>query len=600
MDSLKTIAEWQSPKIWLALIVYVALWFGLGATRLWDRDEPRNARCAVEMLERNDWIVPMFNGELRTHKPILLYWLQMPSIAILGPTDFAARLGSAFMATLTVVALYLFAKKTINSDVGFWSAAVLASSFMFVIAARAATPDACLIATSTIGILSIAFHWKTHVDGRAWFAILGYLSLGMAVLAKGPVGYVLPMMVLGVWAFLQGWHEIQVASPAMQWLRRSWLVSWMTFRRLQILEGTCITLAIAVPWYLCVGVRTNGEWLRGFFLDHNLGRAMNSMEGHRGGWWFYPAASLVGLFPWSMLLIPIALWTGKRLRHSVNSPILQLGLIWMCVYVFIFSLAKTKLPSYITPGYPGAALCIGGFVAEWCRNRELVSRAWLSIGAFVFGSVGVCIAGGLYYVSIQHALPKLSWQGVWASGFVGIAIAMVWNARRLATSKPVANLTYGILAAAVLFLGGMFGIASPTVGSYRNDVDAIMALDQDFAKTSPDLTSTWCSVRTIEPSWVFYLENTIKELAFDDRLGLSEKERVIKQVVKTLASKNGRVIIDGRDINKWKERLRPYGLDVVSVAEFRTFLKNESVAVLSQVHPELARRSERSVSIKTR
>ncbi len=85
-----------STHRWLTLIIYVAFWFGLGATRLWDRDEPRNARCAVEMLERNDWIVPMFNGELRTHKPILLYWLQMPAIAILGPTDFAARMGSAF------------------------------------------------------------------------------------------------------------------------------------------------------------------------------------------------------------------------------------------------------------------------------------------------------------------------------------------------------------------------------------------------------------------------------------------------------------------------------------------------------------------------
>ncbi len=265
MESSKNVGEWRAPIVGLTLIIYVAFWFGLGATRLWDRDEPRNARCAVEMLERNDWIVPMFNGELRTHKPILLYWLQMPAIAILGPTDFAARMGSAFMATLTIAALYLFAKKSFNSDVGFWSAAVLASSFMFVVAARAATPDACLIATSTLGILLIAYHGQTYANGRLWIVRLGYLSLGLAVLAKGPVGYILPMIVLGIWGFIQCWNEVGPVSPTRSWLHRMWVASWMTVRRLKMIEGTCIALAVAVPWYLSVGLRTDGEWLKGFF-----------------------------------------------------------------------------------------------------------------------------------------------------------------------------------------------------------------------------------------------------------------------------------------------------------------------------------------------
>ncbi len=324
------------------------------------------------------------------------------------------------------------------------------------------------------------------------------------------------------------------------------------------------------------------------------------MEGHRGGWWFYPAASLVGLFPWSMLLIPIAIWTGRAIRHHEKSSILQLGLIWIGVYIVLFSLARTKLPSYITPGYPGAALCIGGFIAEWCRNREFVSRNWLNVGAFVFAAIGIGIAGGLYYVSLQHALPNLSWQGIWAGGFVVVAIAMVWNARRLAASKPAANLTYGILTAAILFIGGMFGVASPTVGSYRHDVDAIVALDQGFAKNLPDSPSVWCSVRTIEPSWVYYLEKSINELAYHESLGSSEKEMIIKQVVQTLGSENGRVIIDRSEISEWKERLQQHGLEVVPVAEFHTFLKNESVAVLSKIHPELARRSENSTTIQAR
>jgi 4-amino-4-deoxy-L-arabinose transferase-like glycosyltransferase len=591
MDVLKISVGTRSSKIGLSLIVYATIWFGLGATRLWDRDEPRNARCAVEMLERNDWIVPMFNGELRTHKPILLYWLQMPSMAILGQTDFAARLGSALMASITIGAIYLFAKKTIDIDVGFWSAAILATSLMFVVAARAATPDACLISTSTIGILLIAFHWQTNQNNKTWIAYLGYASLGLAMLAKGPVGFVLPMIVLCIWGFVQAWNEPAQESLSIHWLRRTWTAGWKACKRLRILDG----MVLAVPWYVCVGMRTNGEWLRGFFFEHNLGRAINAMEGHQGGWWFYPAASLVGLFPWSMLLIPILIWTAKNIRNRPHSAIIQLGVIWMLVYVVLFSLAKTKLPSYITPCYPGAALCIGGFVADWSRNRNALSLRWLVVGAFFFALIGSSIIGGLIYASFDQSLPRLSWQGVWASGFLAVAAAMVLNARRLLNAKPAFDLTFGLLAAAVLFLGGLWGVASPTVGGYRNDVDAIVALDQDFSKASPNAKSSWCSVRTIEPSWVYYLERPIKELAIQNSPRTEENDEAVMQVVRTLQSENGRAIINGGEIELWKLRLRPYGLNVVPIAEFRTFLKNEAVAVIACARPEIANHAESSV-----
>ena len=151
---LSRLNRWLSMGV-LMLVCTATLWLGLNASRLWDRDEPRNARCAVEMLNRGDWIVPMFNDQLRTHKPILLYWLQMTSFSVFGETDFAARAASASMATLAVLATFWLGKKMIDSAAGFWSAAALATSLMFVVAGRAATPDACLVATSTIGIVGL-------------------------------------------------------------------------------------------------------------------------------------------------------------------------------------------------------------------------------------------------------------------------------------------------------------------------------------------------------------------------------------------------------------------------------------------------------------
>ena len=117
---LARVRDWALPAI-LLLVCFATLWFGLGACRLWDRDEPRNARCAIEMLERGDWVVPTFNGQLRTHKPILLYWLQIASIAVLGESDFTVRMASAIMATIAVFTTFVLGSRLIDPRTGFWS-----------------------------------------------------------------------------------------------------------------------------------------------------------------------------------------------------------------------------------------------------------------------------------------------------------------------------------------------------------------------------------------------------------------------------------------------------------------------------------------------
>src|SRR5262245_44591561 len=125
---------------------------GLGAPRLWDRDEPRNAGCAREMLERNDWVVPTFNGELRAHKPVLLYWCIMPSYLALGVNEFAARLPSALCAIGSVICAYIMSRRLFGPRAGVWSAIALATSLMFVVAGRAATPDSLLIFCTTLAL----------------------------------------------------------------------------------------------------------------------------------------------------------------------------------------------------------------------------------------------------------------------------------------------------------------------------------------------------------------------------------------------------------------------------------------------------------------
>ena len=103
----------------LIAIAFLALFVRLDGSRLWDRDETRNARCAVEMQQRDDWVVPTFNDELRDAKPVLLYWLIRCSYAIFGINEFAARFPSALLGLGTILATYMIGRRLFNAQVGF-------------------------------------------------------------------------------------------------------------------------------------------------------------------------------------------------------------------------------------------------------------------------------------------------------------------------------------------------------------------------------------------------------------------------------------------------------------------------------------------------
>jgi 4-amino-4-deoxy-L-arabinose transferase-like glycosyltransferase len=231
-----------------ALILAVAgaaLFFNLGAARLWDRDEPRNAGCTAEMLARGDWVVPYFNGSIRAHKPVLLYWCMMSAYAVFGQNEFAARFWSALFGLGTVLCTYHIGRRLFTGEVGLWAALALATSLMFDVAARAATPDSTLIFFSTAAILAYVlatfpaqeedetlatdaaaappkprpYHELLGPDelfpASLWSAGVLYALLGLAALAKGPVGVILPMAVIGLFLLILR-LPAEEASPAAE------------------------------------------------------------------------------------------------------------------------------------------------------------------------------------------------------------------------------------------------------------------------------------------------------------------------------------------------------------------------------------------------
>lgn len=611
----------RSHALVIGVVLLWTLWFGLGSPRLWDRDEPRNARCAVEMIQRSDWVVPMFNAELRTHKPIMLYWLQIASYSAFGVSEFAARFGSALCGTLSVAAIYLFARRHISAAHALWSAIALASCLMFVVASRAATPDAVLIATTTIGILLLASSQLRTTNDRSKLVqnILGYVALGAAVLAKGPVGIVIPFAVLLSWQALQLWQS-SASSPLglqveqtpffktlLEILRRPsgwwrWFTSsasqaistlWRAARELHLLRGIAIVLAVALPWYAWVGIRTDGQWLYGFFIEHNVQRAMSSMEGHNGGIWYYPLAILVGTFPWSLMLIPIVLWTIRNLHGQKHSAAVQLFVLWIAITITAFSCASTKLPSYITTCYPATALLIGGFFANWRSSAVRVGKHLSIVASLAMLVVGVGASTTIIVLSFYYSMPGLI-------VCTPVPLLLLWPATLIYRSsyqpKDTAQKTQRSVASAfafasIAFIGTVLGLGPSIVSAYRADLDQLVAAAAADRAALGDEAAPWLSIGTLDPSWVFYLEHPIAEVA---RAGVAQDQTPWQQAALAhLRKPNARLVVTKSDAatieSLWSAAQSDTSL--VPIVRFTRFLNDDELVVLRTIPADSAIRA---------
>lgn len=586
--------QWLRHQLLIVALATPVLFFRLGDARLWDRDEPRNAQCVVEMLSSGDWVVPYFNGELRTHKPVLLYWLIMSAYGMFGVNEFAARFWSAALGVGTVLCTYHLGARLFNPKAGLWAALALAPALMFDVASRAATPDAPLIFCMTATLCAYVYfafpvaksaEGEPRFAGSVWAGVVMYGLMSLAVLAKGPVGIVLPLaiMVVSLWTLRSlswttslaqdetsktpTWHwtlRIRVIEPVKRLIAIAW--------ELQPVTALVMLLLIALPWYAWVGWRTEGEFLLGFFWEHNVRRATESMEGHSGpAILFYPATLLVGFFPASVFLIPALLQVKQQ--HSQNSrqaAAIVFCLTWILVVVGLFSLAKTKLPSYVTPCYPALAVLVGNLIQRWTAGGLLISERWLR------WSLGGTVAAGLAaMLSIKlladHYLPGESWLSslglLLVVGGVAALACDVW----LRSRAKAAVISF---ASGLAFSWLLFGLG-PAAADRHQQSHVLLGMLRD---AEPEEVAAW---RCLEPSWVFYLGRPIREV---------EEWR---DAVEFISHENRTLIVREEDYANLAVRLPA---DVHVLGETPRFLRNEKLLTLRRGANGLSKRRAATTS----
>lgn len=513
----------------VGLVAAVMLLTNLGAARLWDRDEPRNAGCAAEMLARGDWVTPVFNNELRAHKPVLLYWLIMSAYEMFGVTEFAARFWSAVIGIVTCLATYDIGRRLFDRSAGCWAGIILSTCLAFDMSARAATPDALLVGCTTLtfwifvrgafshGQSAPLADLRTPDFSMSWpQSVLMFACMGLGVLAKGPVGCLLPSAVIGLFLLVARCppalesHEPATWRDRLRHLCRLLAPSHVlrTAWSLRPLTAVLVVLCVAAPWYVSVGLRTDGEFLRVFFLEHNLGRATNVREGHHGPFiLYYVGALVVGFFPWSVFAIPVArsVTCGMRDRHPWSFGFVFAG-CWIAVYVVLFSFAATKLPSYIAPCYPALALLTGCWLRSWTSGDAPVSRPWMRAALIVWGTVGVTWMILWPWLARSLFPGELGLAMLGAILLLGAAAAWKWFHQGQPHRAACA-----MVATSMSFVLALFAVAVPSVDRHQQNHLVLQAIQQ--AGGNPQVGA----FGLLEPSWVFYGGRPIVELTAPDR-----------------------------------------------------------------------------------
>lgn len=370
-------------RLVLAAAVCAVYFFGLGVMPLVGPDEPRYAEVAREMFLRGDAVTPTLAGHTWFEKPALLYWMMMAGYAAFGFTEFAARAGSALSGVLTVLMVWWLARR-VEAEAGgeargfaFVCAAVTASTAGLFVFARGASFDAPLTMTVTASIACFFLaDGERDERKRRWLLAGFYAGLGATLLAKGLVG---PLIVFGV-----------VALYLVLGRRR------FSLFRLGILWGPLLAAAVAGVWYAPVVARHGWGFVDEFFVQHHVARFASNKYHHPQPFYFYiPVLAMLAL-PWTAFL-----WRGLWAQRGAGwrgddalSRLRHVALCWLLVPVVFFSLSGSKLPGYILPALPGAAIIAGASVFQYVKG-ERGTWAMRLTGALAL----LLFAAGLVYAS---------------------------------------------------------------------------------------------------------------------------------------------------------------------------------------------------------
>jgi len=303
----------------LALAVPLLYFYNLGLNQVWQPNEAFYAEGAKNMLRTGDFLTPIFNGEVRLNKPPMTYWLTALSFYLFGLNEFALRLFQVLAGLGTGLLTALMALRLSDRRTALFSFIALTLALQFIANARYTSPEVLLCFFIT---LSLYLWLLSYERGSRVLLFLALTASVLAVLTKGPVGFLLPAAVIFIYLLLTDWRELL---------------------KLRYYVGA-LYVAVAGGWWFLYQFLTNREIFVEVFVRENIKRIYALQDDPV---YFYLLDIPVSFLPYSLIFYIALLWVLKNRARKLLFP-----LVWFTVVFVVFSLVKMKIPVYIMPAFP--------------------------------------------------------------------------------------------------------------------------------------------------------------------------------------------------------------------------------------------------------
>jgi len=414
--------------ILLLILAYFFLMFGNGLFGLSNPDEVFYAQTAKEMHIKNVWMTPYIFGHPQFEKPIFTYWLLRIAFLVLGISSFSARFFTSVFGIIGVLTVYWFGIIIFkNAKKAFICSLVTMSSILYAGLSRIVLTDMIF---SVLILLSLAsFVWGyLNRDKKNISIILFYVFCAIAVLAKGPLGFMLPFLIVILFLIIQ-------KDLGYLFCRHSLL-------------GVLIMFFISAPWYILMIKKYGYSFNYEFFYNDHWRRVIEAEHKSHDKWYIYPGYMLVGVFPWTVYFITAFINLFNNVKKKTN-PMYVFIACWIGVVFVVFQAAHSKLVSYIFPLYPALFILIGDYIYDITTNEKskktIFNISVINYFLFCFLPVGVIFAVSKGYGNISFKYP------FYVSAFVFMTLMLVYLI--LVARKHFIKSIYVLSASTMIVLG---------------------------------------------------------------------------------------------------------------------------------------------------
>ena len=432
----------------LTILIFLFFFFKLGNYDLAAPDEPRFALVAREMLFNNHWILPHRNDNPYPDKPPLFFWLIAGFSALAGGavTAWTARLPSAIAATFILLFMWFWSKKDQEDSLRpLLTTLILMSSVLFFYQARMAQLDMLLCFLTTVSLI-LGFKALTGEQ----YSIVGLgICLGMAILAKGPVGYLIPVGSMALFAVFEG----KKAWRAFPWKSLLWgfvpVVIWI------------VLLAIEVT------LKNQWAYLHNLLFKQTLVRYFNPWHHYKPFYYFFTTL-LYDFFPWILFLLA-AIPLTKTKRAALNDQQKFAWAVFLFTLVF-FSLSKGKRNLYLLPLFPFAAYLVATHIEALFKEYVVSWREklpWIICAILFFtGGVAILLFAGGYIKAPADILSKKPSLQIGISGLLLITASFFIFNQSVKKRMPQAFI--GIVTAMLIFTLLTYLVIFPWLNPFRS------------------------------------------------------------------------------------------------------------------------------------